>query len=118
MGFFRPQTARGIAASLNKLLERWEKLSAKDRASGDYINPDEPIVLMVPNAAWEGDADKEWGEDGCGNDKYLRFHIMSHGGGGDVDEDGKECGHAGFQLTGMDIDGSEFLYNGRRRSAK
>ena len=118
MGFFKPQSCRYINETLTKIIKRWDEASEKERAYNDFINPDEPIVLMVPNPAWEGDADTDYGEDENGEEKYLCYHVMSHGGGADRDEDDEEIGHAGFQLTGMEMNYDEFLSNGRRVKGK
>lgn len=46
------------------------------------------------------------------------YHALggrfSESGGGDVDENGEDCGHDGAQIGGMEIDGDGFLFNGRR----
>lgn len=111
---WEPQTARQLAAFFNEIIERWdEELTDEDRASGDYINPDEPVVMDVPNPEWDGDPG-EYGEDDYGNAKRISFHIMCIGGGGDVDDDGEDCGHNGVELSGMGIDQRSFLCNGRR----
>lgn len=106
MGFFKPHSARQIHKFLEERLEMWDGLTEEQKASGEYINPDEPIVLSVPNP----DPDMDDDDDDCN----LYFHIMSIGGGGDVDEDGTECGHEGVHVDGMEIDQQEYLYNGRR----
>lgn len=105
MGFFRPQTTRELAKVAAERIKIWESLTDAQRASGDYINPDEPIVLVVPNPEHDFDEDE---------DKYNYFHVMSVGGGGDVDENGDDCGHEGLELVGMEIEQPEFFYNGRR----
>ena len=105
MGIFNPITERALAETISERIRIWESLTDEQRASGDYINPDEPIVLAVPNPENELDEDE---------DEYLYYHVQSMGGGMDIDEDGNDCGHEGFQLTGMSIELSEFFYNGRR----
>lgn len=108
MGFFRPQVGRSLAEFFSKMTEKWDALTPEEKASGDYINPDEPVVLSVPNPEWSGD------EDDYGNERQLYFHVQSHGGGGDMDEDGNECGHDGATISGMEIEQPAFFYNGRR----
>lgn len=111
MSFFRPQTTRDLAQFLNEVIARWEQLSQEDRASGDWINPDEPIVLSVPNLEFEGKPNED--EDDYGEPRLLHFHVSSLGGGGDIDEDGDDCGHCGVEIGGMYI-GPGFYLNGRR----
>ena len=111
---FQPQTLRSIQEFVNRAIEKWDATPADERE--DMINPDEPIVLRVPNPEWQQGEDGPYEPDDEGNDTHLCFHVESHGGGGDVDEDGNECGHDGASLTGMEIDGRKFLYTGRRLS--
>lgn len=113
---FRPFTARNLEKYLADIRKRFDALPEPERAG--FINPDEPVVLTVPNPEYEGDIsecdddeDDDWDD---ASEKYLHFHIMSIGGGGDVDEDGNECGHDGLSISGMEIDINEFLHNGRR----
>lgn len=106
MSTFQPFTARSIEKHLRRTRELWDAADPEDRTG--MINPDEPVVLSVPNP----DYDEEYDEE---SEEYFHFHVMSVGGGGDVDEDGVECGHDGFALSGMNIDESQFLFNGRRR---
>lgn len=113
MGFFRPQTARHLAESLTEICKNWDNMPEKKRKQGCYINPDEPVVLHVPNPEWEGE-EGEWCDDEFGNPRQISFHVESHGGGADVDEDGNECGHDGVAIGGMEIDPDKFLCNGRR----
>ena len=68
---------------------------------------------------WNGPGEAgPYGEDDEGEPTHIAFHVMCHGGGGDTDDDGTECGHDGVQLTGQEIDGAEFLCNGRRLKSK
>ena len=106
MGFFIPQVGRSLAEFFSKMTEKWDALTPEEKASGDYINPDEPVVLSVPNPEWSGGDDI--------NERQLYFHAQSHGGGDDMDEDGNECGHDGATISGMEIEQPAFLYNGRR----
>lgn len=113
---FRPFTARNLEKYLADIRKRFDALPEPERAG--FINPDEPVVLTVPNPEYEGDIsecdddeDDDWDD---ASEKYLHFHIKSIGGGGDVDEDGNDCGHDGFAISGMEIDINEFLHNGRR----
>lgn len=117
MSFFKPQTARGIARALNKTIATWDSRSPEEKASGEFINPDEPVVLSVPNPEWDGE-DDEFGEDGSGESRRIHFHVESVGGGGDRDEYGTERGHEGFKIGGMEMDYDKFLSNGRRSQAK
>jgi hypothetical protein len=113
---FRPFTMIELAEEITKALRNFENLSDDQRASGDFIDPDEPIVLQVPNPQFdEHDAKPLDSEDSYGNSRYLYYHVMSCGGGGDTDDNGEECGHDGFEMSGMRINGREFLANGRRR---
>jgi hypothetical protein len=82
----------------------------------NMINPDEPIVLSVPNPEWEQGEEGPYGDSDDGEPMHVYFHVESHGGGGDTDEDGNECGHNGASFTGMEIDGRKFLCTGRRLS--
>ena len=107
---FLPQTGRDLAEFLHRICATWATLTPEDRASGDFINPDEPVVLTVPNPEY----DDEYEEDDLDNDRSLHFHVESHGGGGDMDNDGTECGHHGASICGMEIDQRTYLYNGRR----
>jgi len=111
---FQPQTLRSIHEFVNRAVKHWDETPADERE--DMINPDEPIVLSVPNPEWQQGEDGPYEPDDEGNDTHLFFHVVSHGGGGDVDESGNECGHDGASLTGMEIDDRKFLYTGRRRS--
>ena len=52
------------------------------------------------------------------DDKHPHFHIASYGGGGDVDDRGRQCGHDGVQLWTQAIDGPDFLPNGRRKGKR
>lgn len=105
---FNPWSARSIHRLLTEILNRYATLSDEQRNSGEHIDPDQPIVLRVPNPEYDGDLHEP-------EEKYLFFHIQSIGGGGQEDEDGTEIGHAGIELGGMEIDDTEFLFNGRRR---
>lgn len=118
---FRPFTARNLEKYLADIRKRFDALPEPERAG--FINPDEPVVLTVPNPEYEeppSGCDEKEDDDNWvdASDKYLHFHICSVGGGGDVDEDGNECGHDGFSISGMEIDYNEFLYNGRRIKKK
>jgi hypothetical protein len=109
MAFFKPQTARSLAKELTAICAKWDKIPKRQRASGEWIDPDEPVVIWVRgqdvNGCIRGDLDA---------DDEVHLHVASYGGGGDRDEDGNECGHDGVQLGTMEIDQSEFLSNGRR----
>ena len=109
---FQPITARLLAEYLGKIVKDWDKYT-NDR--DQRINPDEPIVLMVPNPEWDGDPGSYCDEeDDAGNARYSYFHVESYGGGGDVDSEGADCGHDGLHLSGMEIDQQQFLFTGRR----
>lgn len=95
MGFFRPQDGRSLAEFFSNMVKKWDALTPEEKASGDYINPDEPVVLSVPNPEWSGGDDIS-DEDDYGNERHLYFHVQSHGGGDDMDEDG----------TRVDLEGS------------
>lgn len=117
MSIFLPQTARRLAAFFSEVCELWDKASDEKRAEF-LINPDEPVVLSVPNQEW---FDGDYGPYGDGDDdepERIYFHVESIGGGGDVDEDGEDCGHKGAHIAGMGIDQRVFLFNGRRLSGK
>ena len=117
MSIWRPQDARTLAEYFTKVCELWDKTPKSKR--GGLINPDEPVVLSVPNPEWDGPGEAgPYGEDDEGEPTHVAFHVMCHGGGGDTDDDGTECGHDGIQLTGQEIDGREFLSNGRRLRLK
>src|SRR5574343_138953 len=88
MGFFRPQDGRTLAVFFSNMVKKWDARTPEEKASGDYINPDEPVGLSVPNPEWTGGDDKA--------------------------EDGNECGHAGAAVSGMEIEQLAFFYNGRR----
>ena len=113
MGLFRSQNGRSLAKFFNTMVKKWDALSPEEQASGDYINPDEPVVLSVPNPEWTGGDDIS-DEDDYGNERRLYFHVLSHGGGDDMDENGNECGHDGAAISGMEIEQPAFSYNGRR----
>jgi hypothetical protein len=115
---WQPQTLRSIHEFVTRTVSTWDQLTPEEKASGDFINPDEPIVLRVPNPEWEEGEDGPYAPDDFGNDTHLHYHVESHGGGADLDEDGRECGHDGAMFTGMDMDSDQFLCNGRRRKAK
>lgn len=114
MNFFRPQSLRSIQEFVNRTIEKWDALTDEEKQSGEFINPDEPIVLRVPNPEWEEGEDGPYEPDDDGNETHICFHLMSHGGGADMNEDGEECGHDGAMFTGMDMDRIKFDYNGRR----
>lgn len=111
---FEPQTIRSIQDFVNRTVKNWDSMTKEMQATGDFISPDEPIVLRVPNPAWEEGEDGPYEADDEGNETHLCFHIESHGGGGDIDDDGNECGHDGGAFSGMEIDGRKFLSSGRR----
>lgn len=111
---FQPQTLRSIQEFVNRAIEKWEATPADER--DEMINPDEPIVLRVPNPEWQQGEDGPYEPDDEGNETHLCFHVESHGGGGDTDEDGNDCGHDGASFTGMEMDWSKFLCTGRRRN--
>lgn len=109
---FEPQTIRSIQEFVNRITSMWDEASDDDRDG--MINPDEPIVLRVPNPEWSEGEDGPYEADDEGNETHLHYHVESHGGGGDTDDDGNECGHDGGMLTGMEIDYNKYLSNGRR----
>lgn len=109
---WQPQTLRSIQEFADRIVTMWEEASPDDREG--MIDPDEPIVLRVPNPEWVQGEDGPYEADDEGNETHLHYHIESHGGGGDMDDDGIECGHDGAMLTGMEIDSDKFLSNGRR----
>ena len=111
---FQPQTLRSIQEFVNRTIANWEMTPADERE--EMINPDEPIVLRVPNPEWFEGEDGPYEADDEGNETHLCFHVESHGGGGDTDEDGNDCGHDGASFTGMEIDQNKFLFTGRRLS--
>jgi len=117
MSFFKPQTARDISIALNKIIDSWDSRTPQEKASGEFINPDEPAVLSVPNPEWDG-GEGDYGEDEFGESRKISFHVESIGGGADCDEDGVECGHEGFAIYGMQMNYDKFLSNGRRYRAK
>lgn len=114
MNFFQPQSLRSIQDFVNRTIKKWEGLTDEEKKSGEYINPDEPIVLRVPNPEWEEGEDGPYEPDDDGNETHICFHVISHGGGGDMNEYGEECGHDGPTFTGMEMDRVKFDYNGRR----
>ncbi len=114
MGYWKPQTARRLAEFFSRVCNDWER--ADDERRKSLINPDEPVVLRVPNPDWSGPGEAgQYGEDDDGEPTHICFHVESIGGGGDF-VDGEECGHEGAQITGQEIDGRGFLCNGRRLS--
>jgi len=116
MGYWRPQSARALAEFSGRICRAWDAATEAERAERHMINPDEPVVLRVPNPEWSGPGEAgPYGEDDEGEPTHICFHVECIGGGGDVD-DGEECGHEGAQITGQEIDGREFLCNGRRLS--
>jgi hypothetical protein len=115
---FQPQTSRDLADFFSSVCKKWKSLSDEQKASGEYINPDEPVVLTVPNPDFTGPSDDDKEMDDDGNWRTLYFHVESHGGGGDEDEDGTDVGHQGAAIDGMEIDEDNFLFNGRRHISK
>lgn len=111
---WKPQTARHLADFFNRICANWDNSAEGNRK--DMINPDEPVVLCTPNPEWNGDPSQRFREDDEGEPYHNAYHVASIGGGGDVDDDGEDCGHAGAQLTGQEIDQHEYLSNGRRLS--
>lgn len=111
MGLFKPINSRMMAAFFADVCRKWDELTDEQKASGEFINPDEPVVLHVPNPEWDGDPYDDYEPD---NERELFFHVMSVGGGADVDEDGNECGHDGAAIGGMEINQNKYLFNGRR----
>lgn len=114
MGFFKPQNGRSLAKFFSEMCKKWDALTPEERASGEYINPDEPVVLHVPNPEWEEGEDGPYAADDNGNEREIYYHVQSHGGGDDMDESGNECGHDGASIGGMEIEQPKFFYNGRR----
>lgn len=97
MGMFKPISARFLLSYFRELCERWdEELTQEERDSGDFINPDAPLVLSVPNPEWDGE-DVYW-DDEFGNSYYIQFHVQSVGG-----HDEEETEHQGLELIGMDL---------------
>lgn len=118
MSIWRPQTARALAEFSGRICRAWDTATEAERAERHMINPDEPIVLRVPNPDWNGPGEAgPYGEDDEGEPTHVCLHVESIGGGGDF-VDGEECGHDGAQITGMEIDVREFLSNGRRLGLK
>lgn len=113
MSFWKPQTLRSIQDFVNSCIQKWDKLTPEEKAYGDYIDPDEPIVLRVPNPEWNEGEDGPYEADDEGNETHLCYHVQSHGWGVDM-IDGEECGHDGACFTGMEIDQNKFLCTGRR----
>lgn len=111
---FQPKTLRSIQEFVNRAIEKWEATPADER--DEMINPDEPIVLSVPNPEWFEGEKGPYGDDDDGEPRHIYFHVESHGGGGDTDDDGIDCGHDGVAFTGMEIDQNKFLFTGRRLS--
>lgn len=109
---WQPQTIRSIQDFVNRIVENWDKSPAGERDG--MIDPDEPIVLRVPNPEWSEGEDGPYEADDDGNETHIHFHVESHGGGGDMDDEGNECGHDGATFTGMEIEHDKFLSNGRR----
>lgn len=118
MGIFKEMNARRLADFFGDVCKKWDAMSEEERASGDFINPDEPVVLRVPNPAWVEGEDGPYATDDMGEDTHLSFHVQSVGGGGDVDEDGINCGHDGASLGALEINYDKYLSQGRRRKAK
>lgn len=108
---FQPQTLRSIQEFVNRTIKGWDETPADERE--DMINPDEPIVLSVPNPDWEEGGEGPYGDSDDGEPRHVYFHIESHGGGGDM-VDGEECGHEGAAFTGMEMDSRKFMCTGRR----
>jgi hypothetical protein len=111
---WKPQTARDLAEFFTRICAMWDATPEHSRA--DMIDPNEPVVMCTPNPEWNGDDAQKYDDDDEGEPYYNAYHVGSHGGGGDVDEDGEDCGHMGAQLTGQEIDQRVFLSNGRRLS--
>ena len=125
MGFFKPQSARRLAEFFTDLCKKWDALSPAEKATREFVNPDEPVVLHVPNPEWDGPGEAgeageagEYGEDDDGNPREAFFHVLCIGGGDDTDEDGTECGHDGASIGGMEIDQDNYLFNGRKLGTK
>lgn len=97
---WQPQTLRSIQEFVNNATARWDKASKAEKASGQLINPDEPIVLRVPNPEWSEGEDGPYAPDDEGNETHLCFHVESHDGA---------------MFTGMEMDYGQFWSNGRRR---
>jgi hypothetical protein len=68
---FRPQTARHLSEFFNDIIKRWEQLTPEEKDSGEWINPDEPIVLSVPNPQFDGEPSED--EDAWGEPRRLLF---------------------------------------------
>ena len=80
-----PQNSHNLASFFNMICKRWDELSDEEKASGEFINPNAPVVLVVP---------ADYGDE----ENYLRFHVLSTGG------DGEDYGHEGAELGGMEIE--------------
>jgi hypothetical protein len=105
MGFFKPLTGRQVAEYANSICQKWDSLTPEEKASGEYIDPDEPVVIAVPNPQWKG-TDDCYNDDEQGNKWLLHFHMQSYGGGDDMDDDGNECGHDGAEIVCMAMEQS------------
>ena len=116
MGFFKPLTGRQVAEYANSNCQKWDSLTPEEKASGEYIDPDEPVVITVPNPQWKG-TDDYYNDDEHGNKWLLHFHLQSYGGGDDMDDDGNECGHDGAEIVGMAMEQSIFFDNGRHHGS-
>ena len=113
---FKEQTARDVFECLKQIIENWDSLFEEEKQHGCYVNPDEPLVLSVPNPEYDEDEDPEnCGQDDMGEFERIYYHVESIGGGYDEDEDGEQVGHEGFQIIGFEMDYDKFLYQGRRR---
>lgn len=105
---FRAWTLRELVKEAQKTIDKWEAMDEETKASGMFIDPDEPVVLCVPNPECDTDSIELLDtEDDDGNDRHLYFHVLSCGGGGDTDEDGNEIGHDGFAIDGMAIQANQ-----------
>lgn len=112
MSLFRPITSRLLAEYLTRACREWDSM-AEDR--DQRVNPDEPIVLSVPNPEWDGDRENYCDEqDDEGNERNQYFHVESYGSGAELDNEGVDCGHDGLLLTGMEICQEQFSFTGRR----
>lgn len=83
---------RFLAARAQETLAAWDRLTAAQRASGAFIDPDAPVLVRVVTreaALDEADEeDDEWAEDAAWHEALLELFSV----GGDDH-------HQGFTLT-------------------
>ena len=114
---YGPGRKLGIDCRSNSFASRSSRLRVSrysvSNASGEYIDPDEPVVIAVPNPQWK-ETDDCYNDDEHGNKWLLHFHMQSYGGGDDMDDDGNECGHDGAEIVGMAMEQSNFVEKGMK----